>query len=112
MTRRPRTAGALAVAALATAGVSLAGCGDETASAPPPAAEAVPTASAPTSAAQPPRPARDILRGTATLIDGTTVDLARYSGRVALVVNTASQCRFTDQLGGSRGSTSGGGPQG
>lgn len=37
---------------------------------------------------------------TATTIDGEDRPLAAYDGRVALVVNTASQCGFTPQLEG------------
>jgi glutathione peroxidase len=37
---------------------------------------------------------------SATGIDGADVDLSAYSGRVVLVVNTASQCGFTPQYQG------------
>ena len=33
-------------------------------------------------------------------IDGTTIALAAFKGKVMLIVNTASQCGFTPQFGG------------
>ncbi len=40
-----------------------------------------------------------LLRDTATRLNGERDDLARYRGRVVLVVNTASECINTGQLG-------------
>ena len=37
---------------------------------------------------------------TATLLDGQTVGLESWRGRVLLIVNTASQCGFTPQYAG------------
>ncbi|MGB6182198.1 MAG: glutathione peroxidase, partial [Rhodococcus sp. (in: high G+C Gram-positive bacteria)] len=37
---------------------------------------------------------------SATTIDGEPVDLADYSGKPMLIVNTASQCGFTPQYEG------------
>jgi glutathione peroxidase len=40
---------------------------------------------------------------TATTLEGREAPLAEWRGQVVLVVNTASQCGFTGQLGGLQG---------
>jgi glutathione peroxidase len=37
---------------------------------------------------------------TATSIDGETIPMSNYKGKVVVVVNTASECGFTPQYGG------------
>jgi glutathione peroxidase len=43
---------------------------------------------------------RGVLRGTYTRLNGVREDLARYGGRIVLVVNTATECGFTPQFEG------------
>ncbi len=45
------------------------------------------------------RDGASLLQGTATRLNGETDDLARYRGKVVLVVNTASRCINTGQYG-------------
>jgi glutathione peroxidase len=45
-------------------------------------------------------PSDSIFGFTVKLLDGTTQQLAAYRGKVVLVVNTASQCRYTPQYEG------------
>ena len=43
---------------------------------------------------------RSVYDFSASLLDGRTVSLADFKGRVLLIVNTASQCGFTPQYAG------------
>jgi len=45
-------------------------------------------------------PADTIYGFSASLLDGHTVSLAEFKGRVLLIVNTASKCGFTPQYSG------------
>ena len=45
-------------------------------------------------------PARTIYDFSAPLLDGTSVSLAGFRGRVLLIANTASRCGFTPQYAG------------
>ena len=42
-------------------------------------------------------PAHSVLDFSAQLLDGRTLDLGEFCGRVLLIVNTASRCGFTPQ---------------
>lgn len=45
-------------------------------------------------------PARSVYKFSAALLDGRSVPLEEYRGRVLLIVNTASLCGFTPQYAG------------
>jgi glutathione peroxidase len=47
--------------------------------------------------ARPERPARSVFDFSAELLDGRTISLEEFRGRVLLIVNTASACGFTPQ---------------
>lgn len=73
----------------------LAACGaKETPSVPPP-----PAAAEPAAASEPAAPAPSIHDLDVALADGTVLPLSDYEGNALLIVNTATGCGFTPQLG-------------
>ena len=81
------------------AAVLLAACGapDRTSAGPAPAAEPAPAHASKPAA---PHDAMDFYSLTLRSLEGEPVDLARWRGKVALVVNVASECGFTPQYAG------------
>jgi glutathione peroxidase len=92
--------GAAAVACKANEAPKAPEASTETAAAAEPAPSAAPAAEAPEAAAAAPSEAPSIYSFTMKRLDGTETSLSAWSGKVLLVVNTASKCGYTPQYQG------------